>query len=192
MTAPLVYVMGPSGAGKDSVLNRARETMAADLPVAFAHRYITRPADTGGENHVALSPAEFARRRACGLFALHWQAHGNEYGIGSEIEAWRQAGLIVVVSGSREHFLTSGDCAAHTVPVLITAPKEHLHARLAQRGRETASAVGKRLERGAAYDLDVPGLTVIVNDGTLDAAAHAFVRLLATLRPPARDARRQA
>jgi len=184
--------MGPSGAGKDSVLNRAREMLTADLPVAFAHRYITRPADAGGENHVALSPAEFARRRACGLFALHWQAHGNDYGIGGEIEAWRQAGLIVVMSGSREHFLTSGECAADIVPVLITAPKERLHARLAQRGREDAGAVMARLRRGTAYDLDVPGLTVIVNDGALDDAARAFVRLLATLRRPARDARRRA
>ena len=74
-----------------------------DAPIAFAHRYITRPADAGGENHVALSRAEFALRRAHGLFAFHWQAHGNDYGIGREIQAWRAAGLTVVVSGSREH-----------------------------------------------------------------------------------------
>lgn len=192
VTAPLVYVMGPSGAGKDSVLNRAREMLTADLPVAFAHRYITRPADAGGENHVALSPAEFAHRRAHGLFALHWQAHGNDYGIGSEIDAWRQAGLIVVVSGSREHFLASGERNGDTVPVLITAPEERLRARLAGRGREDSGAVTARLQRGAAYDLDVPSLTVIVNDGALDDAARAFVRLLATLRRPARDDRRRA
>lgn len=184
--------MGPSGAGKDSVLNRAREILAADLPVAFAHRYITRPADTGGENHVALSSAEFARRRAHGLFALHWQAHGNDYGIGSEIDAWRRAGLIVVVSGSREHFLAHGERSGDAVPVLITAPQERLRARLADRGREDAGAVTARLQRGTAYDLDIPGLTVIVNDGALDDAALAFVRLLATLRQPARDDRRRA
>lgn len=192
MRSPLVYVMGPSGAGKDSVLNRAREMLTADLPVAFAHRYITRPVDAGGENHVELSPAEFARRRAHGLFALHWQAHGNDYGIGSEIEAWRQAGLIVVVSGSRQHFLASGERNHDTVPVLITASEEHLRARLAGRAREDAGAVMARLQRGAAYGLDVPSLTVIVNDGALDDAAQAFVRLLATLRRPARDDRRRA
>ena len=84
MTGPLVYVMGPSGAGKDSVLGRARAMLSIDLPVVFAHRYITRPVDAGGENHVALSHAEFALRRAHGLFAFHWQAHGNDYGIGLE------------------------------------------------------------------------------------------------------------
>ena len=68
---PLVYVMGPSGAGKDSVMGRARALLPADAPVVFAHRYITRPAETGGENHVALSAAEFALRRTHGLFAFH-------------------------------------------------------------------------------------------------------------------------
>ena len=66
--------------------------LSVDAPVAFAHRYITRPAEVGGENHVALSRAEFALRRAHGLFAFHWQAHGNDYGIGREIDAWRAAG----------------------------------------------------------------------------------------------------
>ena len=67
MSAPFIYVMGPSGAGTDSVLARARALIPSDLPVAFAHRYITRPADAGGENHVALSEAEFERhqRSAC-------------------------------------------------------------------------------------------------------------------------------
>ena len=121
MTGPLIYVMGPSGAGKDSVLERARSMLSIETPVAFAHRYITRPADVGGENHVALTRAEFALRRAHGLFAFHWHAHGNDYGIGREIEAWRAAGLSVVVSGSREHYekVTGSDPDLH--PVLITA-----------------------------------------------------------------------
>jgi ribose 1,5-bisphosphokinase len=182
MAGALVYVMGPSGAGKDSVLDRARAMLAADLPVVFAHRYITRPADTGGENHVALSRAEFALRRTHGLFAFHWQAHGNDYGIGHEIHAWRRAGLTVVVSGSREHFRTMDGVDKDTVPVLITAPAGRLKERLLKRGREDAATAAERLRRGLADDLDVAGAVTIVNDGALDEAAQAFVRLLATLR----------
>ena len=182
MAGALVYVMGPSGAGKDSVLERARALLSADLPIAFAHRYITRPADTGGENHVALSRAEFALRRAHGLFAFHWHAHGNDYGIGQEIHAWRRAGLAVVVSGSREHFRTMDGIGEATVPVLITAPAERLKERLLKRGREDADAAAERLQRGVAYDLDVAGAVTITNDGALDESAEAFVRLLATLR----------
>ncbi len=182
MAGALVYVMGPSGAGKDSVLERARAMLSTDSPIVFAHRYITRPANSGGENHVALSPAEFALRRAHRLFAFHWQAHGNDYGIGQEIHAWRRAGLTVVVSGSREHFRQIEDIDKDTVPVLITAPAERLQERLQRRGREDAAATAERLQRAATQDLDLAGMITIVNDGALDEAAETFVRLLATLR----------
>lgn len=183
MNGPLLYVMGPSGAGKDSVMGRARQRLRADAPVAFAHRYITRPAGAGGENHVELSPAEFALRRAHGLFAFQWEAHGNQYGIGREIHAWRKAGLTVVVSGSREHFLKLGGIDDDTWPVLITAPADRLAERLAARGRESAEAAAERLDRGDAYALTDPRLVTIVNDGTLEMAAEAFVSLIARLQP---------
>jgi ribose 1,5-bisphosphokinase len=180
--APLFYVMGPSGAGKDSVLARARALLSADASTVFAHRYITRPPETSGENHVALSEAEFALRRAHGLFAFHWQAHGNHYGIGREIHAWRKAGLSVVVSGSREHFLNVAGVDPDTYPVLITAPAERLRERLAARGREDAAGAARRLERSDAYDVHDPRLITISNDGPLDEAAAALVRAIATSR----------
>jgi ribose 1,5-bisphosphokinase len=186
MEGSLVYVMGPSGAGKDSVLGRARALLAADAPVVFAHRYITRPADSGGENHVAVTRAEFAMRRAHGLFAYHWHAHGNDYAVGREIHDWRAAGLTVVVSGSRDHFLRTGGLDSQARPVLITAPAERLRQRLAGRGRESAIEATERLERADAYEIGDPRLVTIVNDGALDEAAAAFVRLLS--RPGWRDA----
>jgi ribose 1,5-bisphosphokinase len=180
--APLFYVMGPSGAGKDSVLARARALLPADTAVVFAHRYITRPPEASGENHVALSEPEFAMRRTHGLFAFHWQAHGNHYGIGREIHAWRKAGLTVVVSGSREHFQNVAGTDPDTYPVLITAPAERLRERLAARGREDEAAATRRLERSDAYDVHDPRLITITNDGPLDDAARLLVRALATPR----------
>ncbi len=179
VNAPLFYVMGPSGAGKDSVLARARALLPADTSVVFAHRYITRPPEASGENHVALSGPEFAMRRAHGLFAFHWQAHGNHYGIGREIHAWRKVGLTVVVSGSREHFQDVAGVDPDTYPVLITASAERLRERLAARGREDEAAAARRLERGDAFDVHDPRLITITNDGPLDAAARMLVRTLA-------------
>lgn len=181
MTGALIYVMGPSGAGKDSVLGRARALLPPEAPVVFAHRYITRPHDVGGENHVALARAEFALRRSHGLFAYHWHAHGNDYGVGREIHDWRAAGLAVVVSGSRDHFEKTGGLDSQARPVLITASREHLKRRLAGRGRETALEAAERLDRANAYALNDARLVTIVNDGTLDDAARTFVTLLSKL-----------
>jgi ribose 1,5-bisphosphokinase len=189
MRGPLIYVMGPSGAGKDAVLERARQMLSIDDPVVFAHRYITRPAAAGGENHICLSRGEFAMRRAWGLFSFHWQAHGNDYGIGIEINAWRDAGLAVVVSGSREHFQMLGGIDEETTPVLITAPAERLQERLQKRGREDPAASAARLQRATALDVAASNLVTIVNDGTIEEAADLLVRLLATFRHSPADHR---
>lgn len=182
MRGALIYVMGPSGAGKDAVMERARQRLSIDDLVVFAHRYITRPAQTGGENHICLSRSEFAQRRAWGLFAFHWHAHDNDYGIGVEVNTWRATGLAVVVSGSREHFQALDGIDEDTVPVLITASSERLQERLLRRGREDAAASAERLQRGAALDVAAPNLVTIVNDGPIEEAADALVRLLATFR----------
>ena len=172
--------MGPSGAGKDSVLRFARHALAPGLKVAFAHRYITRPMDPSGENHIALSSEEFDLRRAAGLFTFHWHAHGVSYGIGTEIESWRGAGFVVVVSGSREHFQGLRRDALDIRPVLITAPPALLERRLINRGRDSASSVTARLERGGAYGA-IENALVIENSGPLSEAGGRLAAFLSGL-----------
>ncbi len=181
---PLVYLMGASGAGKDSVLRGARDALTGDDRIVMAHRYITRPADAGGENHVSLTLGEFALRRDAGLFAYHWAAHGHHYGIGIEIETWRRAGLTVIVSGSRAHFATL-DPEDDTLPVIISARPEILARRLAERGRESAEEIMERLRREPA--VTHPATVIIDNSGPLAASVQAFLAAVrsATARHPA-------
>ncbi|WP_461208670.1 phosphonate metabolism protein/1,5-bisphosphokinase (PRPP-forming) PhnN [Desulfocurvus sp. DL9XJH121] len=182
MPGRLVYVMGPSGAGKDSVLAWARER-AGGLPVAFAHRYVTRPPEAGGEDHVPLTAEEFETRARAGLFALHWNANGLRYGLGVEIDAWMRAGLTVAANGSRGHL---PQCLARypdVLPVLVTAPPEVLAARLHARGRETMGVIAERLERGAALGADLPGAVVLDNSGPLERAGRRLLELLGPNRP---------
>src|SRR5215469_16687187 len=124
----LFYVIGPSGAGKDSVMAWAR---AASDParIAFAHRYITRPAAPDAENHVALSAGEFEARRQRGWFALDWQSHGLSYGIGREIDLWLADGMAVAINGSRAYLAEAAARYAALRPVLITAPVDIRAAR---------------------------------------------------------------
>lgn len=184
MSARLVYVMGPSGAGKDTLLSGLRAGLPAGTPVAFAHRYITRPADAGGENHVALNDAEFALRLERGLFALHWDSHGLRYGIGREIDLWLAAGLTVVVNGSRGALEEALLRYPAMLPVAITARPEVLRARLESRGRETAAEIAERLARAAAFPLDHPAIVAVDNSGTVaDAVARLRAVVLEGLEP---------
>jgi ribose 1,5-bisphosphokinase len=179
----LVYVMGPSGAGKDSVLGHARRTLDGRHPIAFAHRYITRPTGEDIENYIALSPNEFELRRTRGLFAFDWEAYGWRYGIGQEIELWRSAGLIVVIDGSRQHFLQHRAALSGALPVLITAAPDILRQRLIERGREDVAAIDRRLERAKAYAPAAPDLVTIDNSGPLGNAGAALAALLIKLAP---------
>jgi ribose 1,5-bisphosphokinase len=174
----LVYVMGPSGSGKDSCLYAARTAMPPGTKVAFAHRYITRPAGGGGENHVALSEGEFALRQSLGLFALHWASNGWRYGIGLEMDCWLKAGLTVVVNGSREYFTQARLRYPGVVGVEISAKPEELRRRLLARGREDRAAVEARLARSQKLEPIESGLHHIDNSGPLEQAATALTKLL--------------
>ncbi|NQW84910.1 MAG: thymidine phosphorylase, partial [Alcaligenaceae bacterium] len=78
------FVVGPSGAGKDSLMDGARQPLAPDQFI-FAKRSITRPADSGGEDHQACTEAEFVLLEQQGKFLIAWQAHHLSYGLPSTL-----------------------------------------------------------------------------------------------------------
>lgn len=175
----LLYVIGASGSGKDSLMQVAREALADNPDVVFAHRYITRPAHAGGENHVALSETEFAARLARNLFAMHWHSHGLHYGLGLEINHWLAKGLTVVVNGSREYLNEASKKYSELKPVLIEVSTEVLRQRLQSRGRESAADIEARLTRAEAFkQLRHPQLLRLPNDAPLNETGATFVALI--------------
>jgi len=174
----LIYIMGPSGCGKDSLMAEARLRLSTAAPVVFAHRYITRPADAGGENHVALDRAEFQLRRTRGLFALHWESHGFAYGIGREIDIWMAAGLSVVVNGSREALSRALATYPALLPVLVEVTEEVLRERLNARGREDAAEMEKRLARARMAVMETPALVRFDNSGPLAQRGQVLANLI--------------
>ncbi|WP_244816574.1 phosphonate metabolism protein/1,5-bisphosphokinase (PRPP-forming) PhnN [Caballeronia sp. Lep1P3] len=180
-SAKLIYVMGPSGAGKDSLLSFARERVGAS--VMFAHRYITREIGDG-ENHIALTHDEFASRLSHGLFAMHWESLGLRYGIGIEVDVWLARGVPVVVNGSRQHAETALSRYPDACFVHIDAAPAVLAARLARRGREDARQIEARLARKPAFEL--PGHARVVRIDNSGLLADAGARLLDVVGDPAR------
>ncbi len=177
----LVLVVGPSGAGKDSVLRGAKAELAGDRRFVFPQRFVTRFADVGAEDHLTMTDMEFAIAVSEDAFALWWNAHGNYYGIGTSVEADLRAGCVVAVNCSR----TIIEVAAARFPKVtvaeITASPDVLVSRIVARGRETEAEAIQRVSRSVP---DYPAGVQVVrieNNGALQDAVDCFCEFLETL-----------
>ncbi len=159
----------------------ARRALASGSDCLFAHRYITRPANAGEENHVALSEEEFSIRLDADLFAMHWSSHGFSYGIGVEIEQWLDRGMTVVVNGSRAYLPEALTLYRKLVPILIEVPEALLRQRLIDRGRESIGDIEQRLKRNRTLRTQIQPSRIILNDGSLSSAGDKLVALIRSL-----------
>lgn len=168
-------IVGPSGAGKDTLL----AAVAARLPgVHLVRRVITRPEAAGGEPFEGVSEAAFEMRRAAGGFALHWRAHGLRYGIPASVHARVAEGTPVLFNGSRAMLTQAAAVFPGLTVVHVTARPEVLAQRLAGRGRESAAEIAKRLERAALPLPDGLNRVEIDNSGALEVAVELLARLV--------------
>ena len=177
----LIVVVGPSGAGKDSVLRGWRAALGPAAP-AIAQRVITREPDAT-EAHEAVTGSDFAGMRSRGLLATWWQAHGLDYGV-----RWQQlealaAGRWVVLNGSRAHLRALRAQAPGLRVVEVSAPAHVRAERLAARAREDSSAREGRLAREIADRVDAD--LALVNDGELRHSVDALLRWWQRLRDAA-------
>jgi ribose 1,5-bisphosphokinase len=178
--AMLILVVGPSGAGKDTLLDAARAALAEDRRFRFVRRVITRVAQTGGEAHEAVTRDEFAARR----FALRWHAHDIDYGIPEDIEADLEHGRIVVASVSRG-VIAEAALRYDVYVIVVTAPANMLAARLIARGREDKTDIARRLARDVALPSSVP-IETVMNDSALEVGTARFLAALSRAAAAAR------
>lgn len=186
MNGMLIYLMGPSGVGKDSLLTalRRRNTLNHQK-LLIAHRYITRNLEQQDiEKHVPLDVAEFSARREHELFALHWSAHGLEYGIGIEVDVWIKKGFSILVNGSRQHLPhVRAKYDRLLMPVCLVASASTLGKRLRQRGRENDAEIELRLERALQYQYALSDDCFFLhNEGDIEDTADNFLKLLQNLQ----------
>ena len=174
----LFLVVGPSGVGKDSILDGARAYFAADPGIVFPRRVITRPAHLGGEAHDAVSNEEFMVLEKSGAFALSWRAHGYAYGIPQSIVDELRAGCPVVVNVSRTVIDEARKRFCPMSVIVITARPEIIAERLNRRGRESADEIRDRIQRSSMTMPAGADVRYIDNSGSMDKAVSAFCSVI--------------
>ena len=170
----LILVVGPSGAGKDTLLGLAQAACADDPNIVFPRRVITRQASASEDNE-EVSASTFEAALARDEYAMHWQAHGHCYALSRAIDDELRTGHAVVANVSRTVIAKMRRAYADVVVVSITAPPNVLAERLAMRGRSSDGRIEHRL--GRTVEEAAPDLT-IVNTGSAEYHARQLVRAI--------------
>ena len=172
----LVLVVGPSGAGKDTLLDLVRAATANDASIMVARRVVTRAA-TSAEDHDSVSESAFDESVARGDFAIWWAAHGNKYGIPRAADDAIRAGRTVLCNVSRAVVAPSRARYARVTVALVTAPEEMLRQRLAARSRSSDGDLAGRVARVAAPERELRPDVVIMNVGAAEDAAAKLLEV---------------
>ncbi|WP_223522226.1 phosphonate metabolism protein/1,5-bisphosphokinase (PRPP-forming) PhnN [Pseudomonas sp. A-B-26] len=189
MDGRLIYLMGPSGSGKDSLIEAARIPLRS-MNCEVVRRVITRSAESVGEDAIGVSREEFERRKDAGDFALSWHANGLGYGIPIQINDWLKGGRHVLINGSRGHFAEALQRYPALLPVVLTVTDEVLRERLVRRGRESLDEIEARLRRNEQFAAnDLLGNTQVHrldNSGELSVTVANLLHLLTLNAEPDR------
>jgi ribose 1,5-bisphosphokinase len=172
----LVLVVGPSGAGKDTLLGLAKAACGDDPNVVFPRRIITREASASEENE-EVSVDTFQEALARGDYAMHWEAHGHCYALSRAIDDELRLGRTVVANVSRTVIGAMRRAYADVVVVSITAPPDVLAERIAMRARSSDGRVESRLRRTVEDASAVPDVTII-NTGCAEYHARQLARAI--------------
>ena len=170
----LVLVVGPSGAGKDTLLRLAAAACADDPKIVFTRRVVTREASSAEDNDY-MDVEGFREAQARGAFAVHWEAHGHAYGLPRSIEDDIRAGRTVVANVSRTVIAALRNAYADVVVISVTAPADVLAERLAMRKRGSDGNISQRLARTVE---DAEPDATIVNVSSAEYHARQLLRII--------------
>jgi ribose 1,5-bisphosphokinase len=177
----MVVVVGPSGAGKDTLMALAAAHFAGRADAHFVRRVITRGADAGGEDHLSVSESDFDAMQRTAGFAVWWSAHGLKYGIPASVFDELAKDRLVVANGSRS-VLDRFEAAFPRLAIInITARPEVLAERLQARGRESRNDILKRLARETPVIEGRYNVIDIDNSGALADASRVMIEALETV-----------
>jgi ribose 1,5-bisphosphokinase len=177
-----VAIVGPSGAGKDSLMRAAQARLNNDPDIVFVRRIVTREAD-GSEAHDSADAETFAALEQAGAFALSWNANGLSYGLPASLFDDLAAGRVVVANVSRDSIGEARRRFRRSMIVHVTASLDMLRERLARRGREREEERDLRIARSLLREQGLQADIRIENNGALDDAAERLVQVLMALAP---------
>lgn len=191
-----VAIVGPSGAGKDTIMNAVHEVLKNNPEFLFVRRIITRKAginsfndhdetsqNIGNEDNIGVSLEKFFELSQKASFSLQWFAHGIHYALPIGIVDEVHKGKIVIANVSRAELEHAKELFGKVYVIEINAPIEILKERLLGRKREKITDIEERLKR-ANIPIHLPEgakYCYIDNSGNVKSAVDKMLSVLQSL-----------
>jgi guanylate kinase len=179
---PIVLVLhGPSGVGKDSVIDRLRERTGIHRATSTTSR-APREGEIDGVHYHFVSETAFERLIARGHFAEYARVYGQWKGVGrDEIEGPLSRGQDVIIRTDVQGARTWRGLLEHAVFIFLMAEdREALRARLIGRGTEDEGDLQARLDELEEELADIPNNdhTVINRHGGIEEAVSEIEAII--------------
>lgn len=159
----LLYLVGASGVGKDSLINELLVIAKKQDQILLAPRFVTRSIRQPGYDQALTEPA-FLKQRNAGAYLFSWQAHGYYYGVENSILLQLKKGRNILVNGSRAYIENARQIYPAVIVVGVEADQQHLQERLKNRGRESSEDIAERLTRNRQYQPVLRQADFVINN----------------------------
>ncbi|MFA7662421.1 MAG: guanylate kinase [Patescibacteria group bacterium] len=177
----LFIISGPSGAGKDSVINEVKKFFSIEKIVTTTTRAM-RPGEIEGVDYYFLSEEEFKKRIDEGRF-FEWaqQYNDNYYGVTfEEIERVKQSEAIGLWNLDYKGTVTIKKLMPEIKSIFITASLDILEKRIRARDKVTDEFVAERMKYTKEWlkHQDIYDFVVENNEGKLDEAVAKVLEII--------------
>jgi guanylate kinase len=178
----LFVISGPSGVGKDTVIDRLRERLTDFYFAVTVTTRERRPGEIDGVHYFFMERGDFERRLEEGEFLESAQVYGNWYGVPrSGVRSALRSGRSAIVKVDVQGAATIRSLASEAILVFLMPPSiEELTRRLFHRKTDGPSVMLRRVstasqEMNAVHDFDY----VVVNEeGRLDKAIDDIIAII--------------
>lgn len=151
MSGRVVILSGPSGVGKDTVIDAWRRVNPAVKRVIAYTTRAPRPGETNGVDYHFVSVDRFMEHAAAGDFLEYKEVHGNHYATPlRDLEQMIADGKIAILKIDVQGALTAMELLPDALSVFLLPPDaDELARRIRERGTDGHDAISKRLENAA-------------------------------------------
>jgi len=178
----LVVISGPSGAGKDAVLDGLRRQGYPFHFVVTVTDRSPRPGEVEGEDYYFVSKAQFKAKMKAGEFLEHAKVYGDRKGVLiAEVKRALESGQDVILRVDVQGAATIREAVPEAITIFLTAPtEEELIERLKERRTESVQKLKRRIATARAEMARISEFHyVVVNrQGQLDNAVRQIVAII--------------